>query len=217
MCLWQVHNILWALLYTLQQEQCAPGSLHLFCPILLLLVGNDIRDQDLGTRVRTATEVAWIFGPLVDMYMQISYTYTYTCICVTWNASTCTYFRDEFIPILPILIDPHNFPHSILPVGPFSLVRSLAPHINTFIHLLNANIYLELFQNCFGNITMKNILKYFRIFFPLSPTLCLRLSICSKIIPLFLGLCFSFFPSSLWLWCSFEMQLGSFILFGSQF
>lgn len=78
---------------------------------------------------------------------------------------------------------------------PSSLVRSWAIHINTFIHLFNANTHLKLFSELLCQYHYEKHTKIFQIFFflPFSHTFCLRLSICSKIVPLFLGF---FSPSS---------------------
>lgn len=102
---------------------------------------------------------------------------------------------------------------------PSSLVRSWAIHINTFIHLFNANTHLKLFSELLCQYHYEKHTKIFQIFFffaflPhfLSKTEHLQQN--SSIVP---WIFFSFFPSSLWLFYSSEMQLGSFILFCFQF
>ena len=52
--------------------------------VLFLLVGNDIRDQDLGTRVLTVPGVSWVLGPLVD---RVKYVQVHACLLYTSDAA----------------------------------------------------------------------------------------------------------------------------------
>lgn len=169
-------------------------------PVLVLLVILEIKVWVLGVLI--ATRGSWLLGlwwTRVKQYLHVqtdalTHTYTHTCIHVTWEC-----FRVHIVQKWAhTKISNSNSSSQFL-----SFHMSLLPQWETWLpktvtHLLNANMHLEFFQNCFVNITTKNTLKLFRIFFfllHLSPIPCLRLrAFCSKILcSSFLGL-FLFFP-----------------------
>lgn len=146
-------------------------------PVLFLPVMLEIKVWALGVLI--ATRVSWLLGlwwTRVKQYLHVqtdalSHTHTHTCIHATWEC----FLIDIFQKWAHTKISNSNSSAQFLPFH-----MSLLPQRETWLpktvtRLLNANKHLEFFQNCFANITTKNTLKLFRIFFfffaPFSHTL----------------------------------------------